>query len=477
MSQHPPSLFARARREAVVLVMLSLPMIITNVAYLGMRFVDTVFAGRLGSAELAGISVGGDLWVPVMLLAMGVLIAVSPTISHQFGAGDRDGVAHTARQGLWLGLMVGIPGALVLTQGGGIMRAIGVDPEVIPLADGYLKAIAWGFPSIALFYALRFVCEAVSFTRPLLLVAVVSFVVNAFADWVLMYGKLGFPQLGAIGTGYASAITQWVMFFVLLFYMRGAPVFRRLEIFRHFEWPNRKVIAQLALLGAPIAVSIFMEGSLFSAVGLLMATLGTVTVAAHQIAVNWSAMMFMVPLGLAGGITVRVGQALGAGQAEQARFRGVVGMVTAVAFMAFSSLIMVIFHDPIVALYTRESDVAALAVSLLFVAVAFQLFDGQQVAAAGVLRGYKDTRIPMFITVLAYWGLGFPTAWGIGIVLDGGPLWVWVGLISGLFTAGVLLTWRFMLVSKRNPHLAGTSAHGTRHTEHPADGRDDDRTQ
>lgn len=455
------SVFARARREAVALVALSLPMIVTNVAYLGMRFVDTVFAGRLGSADLAGISVGGDLWVPVMLLAMGVLIAVSPTVSHQFGAGDDAGVAHSARQGLWLGLMVGIPGALLLTQGRPVMEIIGVDPEVIPLADGYLKAISWGFPSIALFYALRYVCEAVSFTRPLILVAVISLVVNAFADWVLMYGKLGFPRLGAIGTGYASAITQWVMFFVLLFYMRRAPVFRRLEIFRHFEWPKWKTVWQLVALGAPIAVSIFMEGSLFSAVGLLMATLGKITVAAHQIAVNWSAMMFMVPLGLAGGITVRVGQALGAGQRDQARFRGIVGMIAAVAFMTLSSLIMVIFHDAIVSLYTSETEVATLAVSLLFIAVAFQIFDGQQVAAAGVLRGYKDTRVPMLITVLAYWGLGFPTAWGVGILLDGGPLWVWVGLISGLFTAGVLLTWRFRRIARQ-----GTCATAESH-KHP----------
>ncbi|MDX1444512.1 MAG: MATE family efflux transporter, partial [Gammaproteobacteria bacterium] len=267
--------------------------------------------------------------------------------------------------------------------------------------------------------------------------------------WVLMYGKLGFPQLGAIGTGYASAITQWVMLLVLVVSMRRAPIFRRYGIFRHFEWPERRTILTLVALGAPIAVSIFMEGSLFSAVGLLMATLGKLTVAAHQIAINWSAMMFMVPLGLAGGITVRVGQAQGAGQPEQARFRGWVGMVAAVGFMLFSSLLIVFFHDWIVALYTEESAVATLAVSLLFVAVAFQIFDGQQVAAAGVLRGYKDTRIPMYITVLAYWGLGFPTAWGVGILLDGGPLWVWVGLISGLFTAGMLLTWRFVLIGRR----------------------------
>lgn len=433
----------RFREEAAALAQLTWPMVITNLSYLGMRFTDTVFAGRLSATDLAAVSVGGDLWVPVILFIMGTLLAVSPTVSHAYGSNKLDAIGSTVRQALWLALIASVPGWFLLANGDVVMRMVGVDPAVIPLASGYLDAIAWGLPSIAMFYVLRFTSEAVSHTRPLLLVASIGLLVNVFADWVLMYGKLGFPALGAIGTGYASAIVQWAMFLVLLWYMHGAKRFREFRLFDHFEWPRWEPNRELCRLGLPIAVAIFMEGSLFSAVGLMMASLGTTVVAGHQIAVNWAALMFMVPMGVAGGITVRVGQALGRNNPEQARFSGITGIVLCVGIMALSAFIMILFRHHIVALYTRDPAVTAMALGLLWVGAAFQLFDGLQVAAAGVLRGYKDTRVPMYMTLVAYWFIGFPVAWLGGIVLGFGPLVIWAGLIAGLLAAGIMLTTRF----------------------------------
>jgi multidrug resistance protein, MATE family len=423
-------------------------MVITNMVHVGMMFTDTVFAGRLSPQDLAGVAVGGSVGGPVFMGVMGVLIAVSPTVSHQFGAGERERIGHTVRQALWLALFLSIPGVALLSQGYVLMRAIGVAPDVIPLAAGYLDGLAWGMPAVAMFYVLRFTSEAVSHTRPLILVALLGLAVNAFADWVLMYGNLGFPRLGAVGTGYATALVQWCTFAALLWYVRWAPVYRPLSLFARFEWPQVKEISALFKLGAPIAVSVFMEGSLFSAVGLMMATLGVTVVAAHQVAINWASIMFMVPLGLAGGITVRVGQALGAGDRDQARFAGITGMVVCTGFMGIAALPMLLFPETIVSLYTGDAAVTAVAAGLLHVAAAFALFDGLQVAAGGVLRGYKDTRIPMFMTVFAYWGLGFPVAWLLGVYLDLGPVWVWVGLIAGLLAAGVMLTLRFARLAR-----------------------------
>lgn len=435
----------RFRREITALFRLTWPMVIVNLSYLGMRFTDTVFAGRLSREDLAAVSVGGDLWMPIMLLIMGIMLAVSPTVSQQHGAGGKTAIGHTVRQAMWLALLMSIPGWVLLSWGDVVMHAIGIDPVIIPKAAGYLDAIAWGLPAIALFYVLRFTSEAVSHTRPLLLVATVGLIVNAFADWVLMYGKLGFPVLGAVGTGYASAIVQWAMFLVLLLYMRGAEIFKPFELFARLERPRWVPSVELLKLGFPIAVAIFMEGSLFSAVGLLMAKLGTTVVAGHQIAVNWAALMFMVPMGFAGGITVRVGQSIGRGDRTQARYSGHVGIVLCVGFMTVSALVMLLFREYIIALYTRDPAVTAMALSLLWVAAAFQMFDGLQVAASGVLRGYKDTRIPMYMTLLAYWGIGFPVAWLGGTVLDQNPIMVWAGLIAGLLAAGVMLTARFVL--------------------------------
>lgn len=438
------STIRRFRKEAGALVQLTWPMVITNLSYLGMRFTDTVFAGRLSPTDLAAVSVGGDLWMPVILFIMGILLAVSPLVSHAYGGNRLDEIGSTVRQALWLALLVTVPGWILLAQGDVVMRWVGVDSAIIPLASGYLDAIAWGLPAIAMFYVLRFTSEAVSHTRPLLLVASVGLAVNVFADWVLMYGKLGFPALGAVGTGYASAIVQWAMFLVLLWYMHGARRFRSFRLFEKFEWPRWQAHREISHLGLPIAVAIFMEGSLFSAVGLMMASLGTTVVAGHQIAVNWASLMFMVPLGVAGGITVRVGQALGRDDPAQARFSGITGIIICVGIMFLSALIMILFRDGIVALYTRNAEVTAMALGLLWVAAAFQLFDGLQVAAAGVLRGYKDTRVPMVITLLAYWFVGFPVAWLGGIVLGYGPNMIWAGLIGGLLVAGVLLTARFL---------------------------------
>lgn len=435
----------RFRDEALALAQLTWPMVITNLSYLGMRFTDTVFAGQLSAVDLAAVSVGGDLWVPVILFIMGVLLAVSPTVSHAYGGDRLDEIAATVRQALWLAVLACVPAWLLLANGTAVMEWVGVADAVIPRAAGYMGAIAWGLPAVATFYVLRFTSEAVSHTRPLLLVASVGLAVNVFADWVLMYGKFGFPALGAVGTGYASAIVQWAMLIVLAAYMHRAGRFRRFRLFAHFEWPRWPAQRELLRLGTPIAVAIFLEGTLFSAVGLLMATLGTTTVAGHQIAVNWASLMFMVPLGVAGGITVRVGQALGRNDPQQARFSGLTGIVLCVGIMGLSALCMMAFRHGIVGLYTDDSAVTDMALGLLGVAAAFQVFDGLQVAAAGVLRGYKDTRIPMLITLLAYWGVGFPVAWIGGIVLGHGPIMIWVGLIAGLLVAGILLLARILL--------------------------------
>lgn len=439
----PEKAISHFRRETAALVRLAWPMIVINLSFLGMRVTDTIFAGHLSREDLAGVSVGGDMWVPVMLFIMGILLSVSPTISQEYGAGRTTDVGSTVRQAMWLAVMASLPGWVLLAHGDILMRAIGVQPEVIPLAAGYLDAIAWGLPAIALFYVLRFTSEAVSHTRPLLLVASVGLLANVFANWVLVYGNLGFPALGAIGTGYASAIVQWLMFLVLLFYVRRAPLFRGFRIFERFELPRRQPAAELLKLGLPIAVAIFMEGSLFSATGLLMASLGTTIVAGHQIAVNWAGLMFMVPMGIAGAITVRIGQALGRNDPRAAHFSGVTGIILCVGIMAVSACAMIVFREHIVGLYTRDPAVTAMAMSLLWVAAAFQVFDGLQVAASGVLRGYKDTRVPMIMTLVAYWLIGFPIAWFGGIVLNLGPQAVWTGLIAGLLAAGIMLNWRF----------------------------------
>lgn len=438
------------RREARALILLGAPMVAHNLAHMGMQFTDTVMAGRLSAVDLAAVAVGGAIFTPIFVFIFGLLMAVSPTVAHLFGAGRYVRIGHYLRQAGWLALLAALLGVLGLYHGGALLRLAGIAPDVVPLAEGYMRAIAWGLPAACLYHVLRFTSEGVSHTRPLLGIAMLGLVLNIPANYVLIYGELGFPRLGAVGCGYASALVMWAMFIAMLLYMRRRDIYRRFRLFARFEWPQPAELRELVVLGLPIGVAIFMEVSLFATTSLLMATLGTVAVAAHQIAVNFSGMMFMVPLGLSMALTVRVGQAAGRGEPGQARFAGWTGIGVCGVFMLASAAFMLLFRRQIAELYTESGEVATLAAGLLVMSAIFQFSDGMQVAGAGALRGLKDTRVPMFMTVLAYWGVGFTLAWGLGIAAGYGPLGVWTGLIGGLSVAALLLNWRFWRLARRS---------------------------
>ena len=442
------------RAEACAILAIGGPLIIHNLALVGMALTDTVMSGLLGAPTLAAVAVGSNVWAPVFLFALGVLMAQSPTAAHLYGAGKTRDIGHYARQMLWLSQLLGWGGFFLLRHLAPFMRAIHIEPVIIPGAAAYLDALAWGLPGLCLYQALRFTSEGVGHTRPMLVIALSALVVNAVLDYLLMYGKLGLPALGAVGCGYATAITQWLMFLSLLVYVRRRGLYRPLEIFASFEWPQWAPQRELLWLGVPIAIGIFMESSLFAGVGLMMGTLGTDIVAAHQIALNYASFVFMVPMSIALAISVRVGQALGRGDARGARLAGFAGIGLCLCFEVLSALSMLLLPHYIVEIYTRDANVARIAVSLLYIGAIFQLSDGVQTSAAGALRGYKDTRVPMIITIIAYWLVGFPLAWLFGIPLHLGPQMIWAGFIAGLTVAAVLLLSRFLRLSRRELWLA-----------------------
>lgn len=429
-----------ARRIAAI----SAPVVANNLLTSGMQTTDAIMAGRLSAHDLAAISVGASVYVPAFLFALGVLVAVSPTTAHLFGAGRRRAIGEVARQGLYLAaalaalLMVAFRFLLP------VLHVANVAPALASEAVAYVVATAWGLPAMLAYLVLRFSSEGIGHTRPMLYVALAGFLLNIPLDYVLMFGALGLPRLGAVGCGYASALVMWVDLAVMLVYMRLARRrYADLALFRRMESPRPATLAALLRLGLPIAVMLFAEVSLFGAVALLMASFGTVTAAAHQVAVAVSSLTFMVPMGLGTGIAVVVGQAAGAGDSAGARRAGFVGIGLSLAFELFSATLLLVLRLPIARLFSADPRVVALAAELLMLAAAFQLSDGLQVASAGALRGFKDTRVPMLITVLAYWGTGLPLAWALGYPLGVGPPGVWVGLIAGLTVAGVLLLVRY----------------------------------
>jgi MATE family multidrug resistance protein len=435
--------------HAAALLVLAGPLIVNNLAIAGIGFADTVMAGRLGTADLAAVAVGGSVWAVAFLFGLGVLMAMSPMAAHAAGAGRSEEVGIYTRQCLWLSQGLAIFVALAIAGIASLLDDIGVDPSVIPLANRYLAAIAWGLPAMYAYLTLRYMSEGVGWTRPVMYVAAISLVVNVFGNWVLMYGKLGFPAMGAVGCGAASAIAMWVTLAVMATYIARHPRYREFKLAAVFEPPRASVLKDLLGLGLPIGISVVSEAGLFSAVALLMGALGATAVAAHQIAINYAATMFMVPLALHSALTIRVGHTLGRGDTQTARRIGFIGIGMCGVVMAVSALVLLIFRQPIASFYTVDPQVRDLAVSLLTMGMLFQIFDGLQVGAAGALRGYKDTRVPMVLNFASYWLGAFPLAWYLGVVSDRGPVAVWAGLIAGLMLTALTLNLRYALVSRR----------------------------
>lgn len=454
---NPDGLPGRVRRELAGLLVLAGPLVIHNVAHMAMQFTDTVMAGRLSPTDLGAVAVGSNAYIAPALLMIGTLMALTPTVAYLYGADRLREVGVYVRQGLWLAAFLSAGGVVLLTGMGPMLRAIGVDPELIPLADGYLDAIAWGLPANAIYHVFRFTSEGVSHTRPMLFIALAAVGVNVLLDWVLMYGKLGLAPMGAVGTGWATSLVLWLMLWTLVWYVRRRHNYRPLALFGRFDRPDWRRLGELFSLGFPIGIAIFMEVSLFAATAFLMGTLGTKIVAGHQVAVNFSGALFMVPLGVSMAIGTRVGQALGRGDPHQARFAGWTGIGFCGGFMLVSAVFLMLFRYPIAGIYTEDAVVAGVAAQLLVMAAIFQFSDGIQVGAAGALRGFKTTRVPMVLTVIAYWCIGFPLAWWFGLGLDLGPMWVWIGLIAGLSSAALFLTAYYARVSRRNLHRAGLS--------------------
>jgi len=417
--------------------------ILAQLLQMSMNFVDTVMAGRLSPEDLAAVAVGGSVLLPFVVLCMGSMMAVTPIIAQNVGARKLTIIGKNARQVLWLSQILALPSFFILRNLDKILVVIGVTDDIIPISAGYLDAISWGIFPLYAYSALRYVSEGLSVTRPAMFIALIGLLVNIPANYILMFGKLGFPKLGAIGTGYASSLVFLVMFLAMYLFTYRFEPYQRFEIFKRFRLPEKRYLKELLSIGVPIGISSTMEVTMFAAVSLMVSTISTIAIAGHQIAINFAAMMFMIPFGLSVAISARVGNSIGKKRPDEARFRGFVGVGISCCIMAITAVIIFLFPEQIASIYTDEVEVIDFAVQLLFLAAIFQLSDGLQVSGFGALRGLKDTSVPMLVNLIAYWIFGLPVAYYLGFVAGYGAQGLWIGLITGLTIAGVLHNVRF----------------------------------
>lgn len=438
----------RIARELWETAVLALPLVVSQLSAVGMNAIDAVLAGHHGAATLGAVAIGASIWSLALVVAIGVTMAVPPSVAQLDGAGRRDAIGPLFRQALWLALGLGLLLWLALRGAIPLVRVIGIDPVLVDDVAGFLRAVSWGAPALAAFFTLRGMSAGIGITRPTMYFSLMALVLLGPIAWVLLHGGYGIPAMGAAGIGAATAIVLWLEAIAFALYVLWHPAYADLALTARLERPQWAAIGELLRIGVPMGVTVLMEAGLFIATTLTIGTLGAATVASHQVALNVASLFFMIPLGIAMATTVRVGNAVGRGDAEGVRFAGNAGIGLTFGTQAVSATIMLALPTAIASLYSNDAAVIALAAELLVLAALFQFPDGIQAAANGALRGLKDTRVPMFITTFAYWGVGMPVGWWLAFPRAMGAQGMWIGLIAGLGVAALLLALRFRRLSR-----------------------------
>jgi MATE family multidrug resistance protein len=437
-------------REARATVALALPLIAGQLSIFGMNVAEVLLAGHLGAHVLGTVALGSALFNIANLAAAGVNAAVAPSVAQLDGARLRRETGPLFRQALAIASVLGVLlAALVAIGGPRAAAAFGFAPALAADVGGFLRAVAPAAFGLSLFYCCRGFSEGLSLTRPTMLFGLLGLAVLVPVGYALMYGALGLPALGARGAGFAYDIAIGAQTVGFALWLRFSGRYRGVGWRAGSRRLDGGAIAGLLRVGLPMAVSLVLETTLFSAAGLAIGLFGEVAESGHQIALNVAALSFMVPLGVAIATTVRVGNAVGRGDASGVRRAGACGMGLALLAQSASGATMLLAPGAIARLYSDDPAVIGAAVAFLRIAGVFQLSDGLQVAAIGALRGLKDTRMPMLITALAYWGIGFPVALLLSFRLGFGPVGMWYGLIAGLTVAAGLLTARFAALSRK----------------------------
>ena len=432
------------------------PLILNNLFSMGVNVADTLMIGRLGATSLAALAIGSGTWVAIFLAGLGILMALGPTVSHHFGAQRYVEIGHDTRQALWLAMLLSLLVCLALHHVEYPLARLGIEPAIVGLAGEYLRGLSWGVPAVYCYQVFRQMNEGIGRTLPIMVVTGLGLILNVAVSYVLVFGKLGFTARGVEGSGLGTAIAFWGMLCLLLTHVALHPAYDRFVLWRARFRPDWGALLHLVGLGWPIGLSLLMQAGLFMALALMMGRLGPTFAAAHQITLNYAGLVFMLPLGIGFATAVLVGQAMGAGAPKEARRIGMVGIF--VCFCVAGSIAMAtwIGSAHIAELYTRDASVTALASTLLLASGFLQWGDGTQSAAAGALRGLKDTRVPMVINGTIYWGVGFATAWLLGVEFGLGGIGIWAGLALALCTAAVVLTLRFRHIVERRIEALAT---------------------
>ncbi|MCA0174060.1 MATE family efflux transporter [Bacillus sp. RAR_GA_16] len=437
------------KEKIKLLIVILYPILITQVGLYSMNFVDTLMSGRAGANDLAGVAIGSSLWVPVFTGLSGILLAITPIVSHYIGAKQEERVSFSVLQGIYLSIALSlsilIVGSFILDP---ILNTMDLQDNVAQIAKEYLIGLSFGIVPLFIYSVLRSFFDALGQTRTTMLVTLTSLPINVFFNYVLIFGKWGFPKLGGVGAGYASAITYWFILLIALLVVIKVRPFRAYSIFKRFYPVSFTTWKEQLKIGVPIGFSIFFEVSIFAAVTLLMSTYSTETIAAHQAAINFASLLYMIPLSISMALTIAIGFEVGARRLLDAKHYSYMGIACAVGMALLSALCLFLFNDAVASWYTSNEEVFDLIKVFLIYAIFFQLSDAVAAPIQGALRGYKDVNVTLVMSLISYWVIGLPSGFILAKYTAFGPYGYWVGLSTGLFVAAITLFLRLRYVQQ-----------------------------
>ncbi|GAC14563.1 MATE family efflux transporter [Aliiglaciecola lipolytica] len=440
------------KTELKQLIHLGWPLLIAQITQTLMGVSDTIMAGRFSATDMAAVAIGFSITIPILCFVQGLAMAIPPIVAKLHGAGQTNKAAHTVHQAAYLIIPVSIVIALSVFFVEYWFSLIDMEAKLRTITTDYVKYIVISAPAFAGYQILRNYCEGLSFTKPTMLIMALGLIVNIPANYILIYGKLGLPAMGGVGSGLATSLVFCAMFISTALYIHFS---KRIQsnLFHSWSLPNLNEILTTLKLGLPIALTLLFEVTLFGVVALLLSPLGPLTVASHQIALNFSALMFMFPLSLGMATTIRVGHFWGKQDQAGASLAAKTAIILGLSIACVTACITILAKQQISMLYTENQQVIELAMSLMTLAAMFQLSDSVQAISAGALRGYKDTTAMFIITFFAYWGIGLPV--GILLALTNvivpalGASGFWIGFICGLTSAAIMLGIRLNIIQTR----------------------------
>ncbi|KOR87030.1 MATE family efflux transporter [Peribacillus simplex] len=426
-----------------------IPILITQISMYAMTFFDVMMSGQYSTQDVAGVSIGSSLWTPVYTGLSGILIALTPVVSQLVGSRQSKSVSYSVMQAIYLAvalaLFILIIGAFSLNP---VLNAMDLEDSVHMVAHDYLIALSLGIIPLFIYNALRAFIDALGQTRISMIITLCALPVNVLFNYLLIYGKFGFPELGGVGSGYATAITYWLIALVAILVVIKINPFSTYQVFTEFFRVSWKEWRALLLIGVPIGLAIFFETSIFSAVTLLMSKYDTVTIASHQIAMNFASLLYMIPLSISMALTIVIGFEIGAARYKDAKEYSWIGISMALTMSLVLSTILFLFREPVASLYTKDHEVMMLTSHFLIYAIFFQISDALQAPIQGILRGYKDVNVTFAMSLVSYWILGLPIGYFFAKFTDMGAFGYWIGLISGLALGAIGLAARLRFIQQ-----------------------------